>query len=801
MTRKKNYLPIKVLLSYLALAILVGFLGWYLYSENNAFKFGEKEVSAENSKMIKVSNLLSNLYKTESFARIALQTNQEEDLKTYIVQTDSINIQIDSIKNFITDHHQRQLLDSVKFLISKKIENIQQLKNIKNEAKDEVSVKNAIDKINAMKSSLRKLTVSDFVENPKNVGSYQMQVIQQFVEVMNQNIPDDETNTLSQKALDSMLIASRSALDDVVRITSKRRSDLFAKESELIQNELSISKQLTQILATIEKDIIQKTAISNVEKEQALNKTNRIITIAAIIGFALTILFSIMFINDFSKSQRYKVQLEIAHKKTNRLLKSREQLISTVSHDIKTPLSTIVGFTELLNNTDLNTKQKNYTQNIQKSSNYISNLVRDLLELTKMEAGKFVLEKIPFSLDELIRDVATPIQALHQHKNIRLKTDISKELRKKIIGDPFRLKQILTNLIGNAYKFTNNGSIEIRTEIEANHYKIIIKDSGIGIKPENITKVFEEFTQADENIEKQFGGSGLGLTIAKKLVEAMNGQIKLKSVFGKGSVFVIEFPLEFSQFSSNETVSKTHKITQKNIVAIDDNNELLFLIEEMLTAQNINCFYFNSPETALEELKNINFDCILTDIQMPEMDGFKFLEKLQNTSYYKNQPVIAMTGRSDLEENVYKKSGFAAILAKPFSVKILIEVLNAIETRSVFKKYINEKNENTETNLDSIKEFLSNDENALNHFIENLKKTTSSNLLSLKNAIEDESLNEIQRISHRINPIFKQIQASEISNIIADFEQNPETVTLNKYEELAEKIKNMFDQINLSDNI
>ena len=304
---------------------------------------------------------------------------------------------------------------------------------------------------------------------------------------------------------------------------------------------------MRKIIRVIENEIIINTTQNNLEKENSLKKTNKVVTITAIIGLLVTVFFSILILGDFSKSQSYRKQLEIANLKTKSLLQNREQLIATVTHDIKTPLTTIIGYSELLSNSELNSKQIYFNKNIKNSSNYISQLVQDLVDLTQIEAGKIKLETTAFNLPNLLEEIAKNIQSVHYNKQINLLFDIDNSLNANIISDAFRLKQILTNIIGNAYKFTDNGSITISgfANIIDQIITIKIEDTGIGIEESKRELIFEEFTQANETIEKKYGGSGLGLTISKKLIEILGGTINVKSEVRKGSSFEITFPLEF----------------------------------------------------------------------------------------------------------------------------------------------------------------------------------------------------------------------------------------------------------------
>jgi signal transduction histidine kinase/CheY-like chemotaxis protein len=785
MESKKSYIPLKVFISYIALASLVISVGWVLYSENVIYSKIESKIAFEKTKILKVSQLFSNVYKTESLARKTIQSNSESDFEHYIKESNSLRIRIDSLKKIVTTQSQIVLLDSVNYLLAEKTKNIRQLKTIKSKANDEVTVNNAIDELTKLEFSLRKLQLEDFTKNPGQLGSYQRNVLQKYVDYLNQNIPDDSTNTLSKKASDSILSTSKKLLSSVKRETEKKKETLNYQENKLLKNEILISEQLRKVLRIIEREIIINSIKYNTEKEKSLKKINQIVTGAAIVGLLLTIFFSILIASDYSKTQLYKKQLEIANFKTKNLLKSREQLISTVSHDLKTPLSTIVGYTELLGNSDLNTKQSYFIRNIKNSSEYISQLVQDLLDFSQIEAGKIAIEKKPFLLPEIITDVAKNIQSVYKQKDIELIIKTDERLNQRIIGDSFRLKQILSNIIGNAYKFTEEGFIKIDATINHNGEFVFIKveDSGIGIEKKNQNLVFEEFAQANENIEKKYGGTGLGLAISKKIATLLGGDLHLKSVFGKGSTFEIQLPLAFDTNTEleieepNKVDYITPIISAKTAIVIDDDSNLLGLTSEVLKQHNYTVLAFGNANEALKTIKNTSFDFIITDIQMPEIDGFQFLEKLKetNNSQYKNQPIIALTGRDDLDLEVYTDAGFTTVVKKPYSPKVLLQTILSLFDNS---SEINLEDNTSDIpdlekgfSLESLKSFLTNDKEALQEVIKTFIKTTKDNLVVLEKSIIEKDIIEISAIAHRIAPMFKQIQASEISEILGNLEQ------------------------------
>src|SRR5690606_11544830 len=298
---------------------------------------------------------------------------------------------------------------------------------------------------------------------------------------------------------------------------------LGREEKNLLDNELQISVQLQQILREIEQDVSDTTARINQQKAQSMNRVIRFMTASAVAGFVLALVFSIAVVNDVLRAKRYKEALEVANNRAKHLLRSREQLISTVSHDLKTPLSTISGYTQLIGQTSLSEKQQYYTDNIKSASEYISRLVQDFVEFTQIEAGKVAIDNAGFSLPGVINEITANVQAAFADKPVSLIVETDSAFNVRIKGDPFRLRQILTNLIQNAFKFTASGTIWVSSRADETRglLHIEVQDTGIGIAQDKLELIFEEFTQADASIEKQFGGTGLGLTISRKMAEIL----------------------------------------------------------------------------------------------------------------------------------------------------------------------------------------------------------------------------------------------------------------------------------------
>src|SRR5690606_5454808 len=330
----------------------------------------------------------------------------------------------------------------------------------------------------------------------------------------------------------------------------KQRISLQNKERELIENDLIISRKLRELLSNLETDIIAYTDNINKQREKTLGQSKNIILYAAIISFIIIIIFSIIILNDFWKSQQYRKQLELANKTRSSLLKSREQIISMVSHDLRTPLSTITGYGELLQKSIHTTKEANYLEHIRNASAYMGHLVDDLLEFSKLENNDIPIASIPFDLEKLTNEIAQNAKNIIQDKPITFVVKHNNTLDYPIISDPFRMKQILYNLVTNACKFTNEGTITMESLLKNENNKpilqISVSDTGIGISKDQQKTIFKAFVQGNNTKEQVQNGFGLGLTISKKLANLLGGTLTLESELDKGSSFYLTIPIQVS---------------------------------------------------------------------------------------------------------------------------------------------------------------------------------------------------------------------------------------------------------------
>lgn len=803
MTTKAKFIPAKVLFSYLVITGLIVFVGYLLYKENIVFTQQEQRAEIESKKLIQLSGLISQIYKVDNLSRIFTQTNQAADFEKYTTENDFLLVEIDSLQIQINTPLQTQFLDSLKLLLSQKVSNIKELEQINNRKTSVIPVEKALNSIKDMEAVKGKLILENFIKHPDQLSLHERKIAQEYIDYLNANVPKDASNTFSQKEIDSILTASKQALEDVKKNNEHKNKALKNKEIELLKNDSQISQSINTILSEFERDVMVKNHQNNLDKEKSQTRILKILKYSAIIGLTLTAVFFFLISSDFLKNQRYRQALEREKLKTETLLKSREQLIATVSHDVRTPLHTIQGYSDLLLQSANGEKQQHYLNNIKNSSVYINQLVNDLLDYSKLEAGKISIEKTAVNLDVLLTEIVQNIQAVYTNKPVTAVLELDAINSKAFYTDALKIKQIVSNLVGNAFKFTDEGFVKVKAQNSKGSVIITVQDSGIGIDKAHQKFVFDEFTQAHPAIEKKFGGTGLGLTICKKLTEILGGTLTLESELGKGSSFKVAIPMDNTDkdYFLNKDVDQER--LDLNVLLVDDDIGLLQLTGEILKQQGFKINTFSSAKQALEYAVTHKFDLVITDIQMPEMDGFEFVKALRIQLGVQEVPVIAVTGRQNVSESIYQQAGFEAVVQKPYQTKELMQTINKI-LHTDFVVFQNESVMDTipkEYSLKVLEQFLHQDKNALKEVLQAFVQSNEASMLSLKKALMTSQINEITAVSHKMIPMLVQIEAHEIADSLRKLENwESNGLTLERMEPIVvyceEKMKLLLGQIN-----
>ncbi len=397
------------------------------------------------------------------------------------------------------------------------------------------------------------------------------------------------------------------------------------------------------------------------------------------------------------RNLQIKNQIEVAKKEkevAERTAELKQQFMANMSHEIRTPMNAIVGITRLLLEKEPRPEQLKYLNVIRQSADNLLVIINDILDLSKIEAGKIVIEKIDFSLRDMIQSIQEIMQLKAEQKGLELKIDINADIPDRLIGDPTRLNQILINLIGNSVKFTDKGFIALQCHPEKlSGDKVVLRfrvlDTGIGISKEYVGKIFESFTQAGTDTARRFGGTGLGLTISRQLVELMEGTIEVESEQGKGTVFTVTIPLQVAK--EQTAYIKPSQITEEifnslehlSVLLVEDNEFNRLVAEDTLKEllPDIRIAIAENGEIAVEKIRKHDYDLVLMDIQMPVMNGVDATRIIRTNlpEGKKDISIIAMTANV-LQEDVqrYLDAGMNAYISKPFQTDDLLLKMSAV---------------------------------------------------------------------------------------------------------------------------
>lgn len=507
---------------------------------------------------------------------------------------------------------------------------------------------------------------------------------------------------------------------------------------------------------------------------------------------------------------------DIAQRKENeaelvRLQKAKEQFLANISHEIRTPLNGIAGMAGLLGQNPSPEERETYLNAIKHSAENLKTIINDILDMSAIEAGKLSFEKIAFNLKDFLPSLISTFTYQAREKRIALDYHIDERLNKILVGDPVRLNQILINLISNAVKFTHTGSIKIQCSQDREQkgmcwVRIEVTDSGVGIPQDKLDTIFESFSQADASVTRKYGGSGLGLTIVKQLVELQKGKITVTSKENEGSSFTVLLPYGVGKKGAvtqsspkNERALKAVNASQLVVLLVEDNDINRLYAKSIL--KNWQC-YTDTAENglvAIEKIKNQAYDVILMDIQMPVMDGYETTKAIRlMNSPMRDVPVIALTAnatKADVEKCI--AAGMNDYLPKPFTPDDLYRKL-FIDQKISPKQKIKTKAKPYTTpvnqlyNLDYLRSVSGNNEEFIREMVLTFTQTIPPLLVEMKQALTESDWPKLARHAHQIKPSFTLMGLTGLRSDILFIEENSKAST--RLEEIPQAVTDFIHQ-------
>ena len=380
--------------------------------------------------------------------------------------------------------------------------------------------------------------------------------------------------------------------------------------------------------------------------------------------------------------------MEEAARAMQEALRAKNEFLAVVSHEIRTPMNGVLGTAQLLQMTEMTEEQRRYVEAIQSSGETLLALINDILDLSKLDSGKVYLDQRPLHLRGVVKEVIELLRAQAQKKDLYLDTEIATEVPEWMTGDSHRIKQILTNLVGNAIKFTQHGGVRVAMHVQQNGEVLVcqVQDTGIGIPPDRVEHLFEKFSQVDSSITRRHGGTGLGLAICKKLVEGMGGVISVESKRHQGSIFTFRIPCSAAEPTLDRRLTADVALKTPaglRVLLVEDNAVNQMLALGMLEKLGCQADLAENGQEALDKIV-AGYDLVLMDMQMPRMDGVTATRVIREMQLAPQPYIVALTANAmESDRQLCLAAGMNDFLAKPFKAAELQEKLSdAVTARS-----------------------------------------------------------------------------------------------------------------------
>lgn len=810
MSAQNGHITSKVILGYLLLILIAVCSVVYIYNIIEQFAGEDDPNNKSSEKVYLVTNTLSLLYESEALGQVIGRPQGEINHFNRTLNKALQNM--DSLRSLVSNPALYPKIDTIDMLIEQKRRNTRRLLETWRETNAEHLYTQNIEKVIARQDTMirqveiqeRVIVRQDSVKTPQ--AHKPRGFFRRLADVFSPPKADSAVvvNTTRQIVTDTLVNAFNPAdtivtvlknLQDSVADQRKQLVDqLLERAANLRYNNSIITRRINQMLRDIEEEEMNASMERVVKKQEVLRETSYLIGGIAVLSLIIVVVFIILITRDISRSQYYRQQLEKAKQYAEDLLHSREKLMLTISHDIRAPLSSIIGYIELLLRRHPDERQRYYLENMTGSADHILSLVNGLLDFHRLESGQMEIQDVPFSVRTLFNEIYGSFRPIAEAKGLAFVLNMKEEGMDRIYsGDPIRLRQVVGNLLSNAIKFTHEGRVVLVVKLSTadSRLSIVVSDSGTGIPEEEQERIFGEFARLSGTEKEE--GFGLGLSITRKLIELMGGTLSLKSVPGKGSDFTIVMPLQESEVQTlpappsveeDETEDGSFGGREIFCLLVDDDPLQLALTEEFLKRNHVEVASCSNPFAVVDILRNSSFDAIITDIQMPGMDGYGLLDAIRSSGVPGTDtvPVIALSASVENEHTHYLEAGFTGFLNKPFTAKQLIALLNNLLQADIQAEV------SPEFNFDSLTAFAGEDKEASASIIRTFAEETNKSISLLQQALEKTERGPAAKISHKLIPLFTMLGASDLVAQLRILEKNDEALTDDGWKRLLSEV-------------
>ncbi|MDH6305128.1 signal transduction histidine kinase/DNA-binding response OmpR family regulator [Parabacteroides sp. PF5-5] len=783
MTGKKEHLTRIVVLGYVSLIIIAACAVLYIFNLVSKIA-GEKNLDNDaREKVYLIANVLSLLYEGETYTQFS--ANADEEYELFNATMDKVTRQMETLRISV-DSTNWGKIDTIDILLGRKRENTRLMLTTMREMQG-IYEKSIAKELSISRELKKQIEIQQREENKKDTVLVQREKKGFFKRLAEAFVPIKadtaiHVNTTNHVMIDSLAF-DYDPSEEITTVLLRVQRDIALERANLTKlltdrtNELRrdnsvIANEVNRVLVAIEEEEVLNSYAEEQTKQDMIHQASKHLAIIAVIAIFFILLFLFLTIRDISKSRYYRRQLEEANKYAQDLLVSRERMMLTITHDIRAPLSSIIGYIDLLKNKESKEGQKEYLDNMNVSASHILSLVNDLLDFHRLESGQMDIHPKPFHVPALFNEIYTGFKPLAQAKNLKFNMALEdKNDSQAYMGDTVRIRQVIGNLLSNAIKFTPKGNVLMSVSVipdtpQQALLRVMVKDEGPGIAEAEQKKIFEEFTRL-AGAEKA-EGFGLGLSITGKLVSLMKGNLSLNSTLGKGSEFTVILPLPLSDeavVSAKQAVEDVKLLSDRkiNCLLVDDDTAQIKLTEELLKRNQVNVIAVTNPHMVLDLLATASFDIILTDIQMPGLDGYGLLEKIRNSALpgADTIPVVALSASVAETKEHYREVGFTGFLNKPFTANELIQLLNEILSVQL-----------NPINISSLLSFAEEDKEASKDILKTFSEETKKNISLLEEALSKKDMVQAAKVAHKMIPLLKMMEVNTLVDKLKELEAN-----------------------------
>ena len=719
----------KVAVGYILLTIMLIATMGYIYHSMLHLTLGNPSDEQLSIRRGVANEIMNDLNRAEIVVQ-AIAIGKTGEYEEYKEIMESVDRAIDSLQEITTDLQNRERLETISMFINMKNSNMERLMAIIGSNDIGQLYSREIGNILSLQDSL--MAAYGKFRYPRSVA-------------------DTIANRLKNIQYRVSANYSRQANMFNSQMQSLRLSSLLLNdEVRLLLNEMDNEERL------LEKEQVDK-------NEQVRNRAYMTISGIAIISVLLVAFFMFFIWRDISRSNHYRIELEKAKKRAEDLLDAKEKLMLTITHDIKAPVGSIIGYAELLDNITTGERQQFYLRNMQGAANHLLQLVNSLLDIHRLDVDKMDQQHIPFNAKELFDGIVGNYRPIAVNRNIELLCHCDSSVDGIFTGDPLRIRQITENLVGNAIKFTAEGSVSLDVLFADGRLHIKVSDTGCGIAPHDMERIFKEFTRLENAQGKE--GFGLGLAITNKLVRLLGGNITVESEVGSGTSFRVILPVEKTSALPSEMkkISESTDIPRADILLIDDDKLQLKMMEAMLYSPSLTVTACSHPDELFIHLQQQRYDVIITDIQMPAMNGIDLIGRIRELPGAKDIPVVAMTARSDMDSDLLSRYGFATCLHKPFTGKELLRIISDVVETECGK-----------LDFGQLTAFSMDDEAARKEIMETFIVETRKKRKLIEQAREQRDIGTATAVAHQLLPLFVMVGAVSGKGNLEWFEERRE---------------------------